>query len=196
MPCTKREYGQTTSRRQFLATASAGGRRILSLSLCGNRTEVPVIVSHWYRRVPIRGRPTSGLNFPRSISGKRRITWRSTRRGHLYVIHEGHVDKPDHPSIFVFDSEGKYVRSFGNQFQGGGHGIEVREENGQEFLYRVRLSTSEIVCEDGPQGGKSCGRSGLPWKLGCMPKAKATKPEKNMGVRSLHANELCLSTRR
>lgn len=57
------------------------------------------------------------------------------RAGHLYVIHEGHADKPDHPSIFVFDAEGKYVRSFGSQFQGGGHGIEVREEGGQEFLY-------------------------------------------------------------
>ncbi len=55
--------------------------------------------------------------------------------GNLYVIHEGHANKPDHPSIFVFDPDGKYVRSFGSRFQGGGHGIEVRQENGQEFLY-------------------------------------------------------------
>ena len=41
----------------------------------------------------------------------------------------------DHPSIFVFDEAGRYLRSFGKQFQGGGHGIEVREENGEEFLY-------------------------------------------------------------
>jgi len=70
-----------------------------------------------------------------------KFSWQTThnvaldKAGHLYVIHEGHADKKDHPSIFVFDPDGKYVRSFGQQFQGGGHGIEVREENGEEFLY-------------------------------------------------------------
>ncbi len=53
----------------------------------------------------------------------------------LYVIHEGKADLTDHPSIFVFDSTGKFIRAFGSQFQGGGHGIEVREEDGEEFLY-------------------------------------------------------------
>jgi hypothetical protein len=69
------------------------------------------------------------------------FSWQTThnvavdRDGFLYVIHEGHEDKPDHPSIFVFDPEGQYVRSFGQQFQGGGHGLEVREEGGEQFLY-------------------------------------------------------------
>ncbi len=53
----------------------------------------------------------------------------------LYVIHEGRENLKDHPSIFVFDPQGKYIRSFGNQFQGGGHGLEVRKEGNEEFLY-------------------------------------------------------------
>ncbi len=53
----------------------------------------------------------------------------------LYVVHEGKADLPDHPAIFVFDSSGKYVRSFGQQFQGGGHGLEVRREGNEEFLF-------------------------------------------------------------
>ena len=53
----------------------------------------------------------------------------------LYVIHEGHRHLKDHPSIFVFDADGKFVRAFGSQFQGGGHGIEVRKEDGEEYLY-------------------------------------------------------------
>ena len=53
----------------------------------------------------------------------------------LYVIHEGHADKTDHPSIFAFDKDGKFIRAFGNQYQGGGHGIEVRQEGSEEFLY-------------------------------------------------------------
>ncbi len=57
------------------------------------------------------------------------------REGLLYVIQEGREDQKDHPSIFVFDQAGKFVRAFGNQFQGGGHGIEIRQEGNQEFLY-------------------------------------------------------------
>ena len=70
-----------------------------------------------------------------------RFQWQTTHNvavdkdGCLYVIHEGRAQEKDHPSIFVFDPEGRYMRSFGNQFQGGGHGIEVHEENGQQFLY-------------------------------------------------------------
>lgn len=70
-----------------------------------------------------------------------KYTWQTThnvavdKNDNLYVIHEGHRNKKDHPSIFVFDPKGKFVRAFGQQFQGGGHGIEVREENGEEFLY-------------------------------------------------------------
>lgn len=69
------------------------------------------------------------------------FTWQTThnvavdKAGNLYVIHEGRAEQKDHPAIFVFDSKGKYIRSFGKQFQGGGHGLEVREEGGQEFLY-------------------------------------------------------------
>lgn len=70
-----------------------------------------------------------------------KYSWQTThnvavdKANNLYVIHEGRADLKDHPSIFVFDSEGKFIRAFGEQFQGGGHGIEVRAEGGEEFLY-------------------------------------------------------------
>lgn len=69
------------------------------------------------------------------------FTWQTTHNvavdaaGNLYVIHEGKKDLKDHPSIFVFDPQGQYITSFGKQFQGGGHGIEIRKEGGEEFLY-------------------------------------------------------------
>ncbi|MBL8813675.1 MAG: hypothetical protein JNM43_26145 [Planctomycetaceae bacterium] len=70
-----------------------------------------------------------------------KYTWQTTHNvaldsaQNLYVIHEGRRDQKDHPSIFVFDPSGKFIRAFGAQFQGGGHGIEVRKEGNQEFLY-------------------------------------------------------------
>jgi len=70
-----------------------------------------------------------------------KFSWQTTHNvaidaeGLLYIIHEGKANLTDHPSIFVFDQKGKYVRSFGNQFQGGGHGLEVRTEGKDQFLY-------------------------------------------------------------
>jgi hypothetical protein len=70
-----------------------------------------------------------------------RYNWQTTHNvavdgaGLLYVIHEGRENLKDHPSIFVFDDKGKFVRAFGSQFQGGGHGLEVRTEGNQQFLY-------------------------------------------------------------
>ena len=70
-----------------------------------------------------------------------RFTWQTTHNvavdsaGNLYVIHEGQKAKKDHPAIFVFDPTGKFIRSFGSEFQGGGHGIEIRREGNEDFLY-------------------------------------------------------------
>ena len=70
-----------------------------------------------------------------------KYTWQTThnvavdKAGNLYVIHEGHKDKKDHPAIFVFDADGKFIRAFGQEFQGGGHGLEVHPEGSEEFLY-------------------------------------------------------------
>lgn len=70
-----------------------------------------------------------------------KYSWQTThnvavdREGLLYVIHEGRENLKDHPSIFVFDAAGKFVRAFGQQFQGGGHGLEVRTEGDAQFLW-------------------------------------------------------------
>jgi hypothetical protein len=52
------------------------------------------------------------------------------KQGSIYISHRGTPG-----SIFVFDPEGKFVRSMVNQFTKLGHGIDLREEDGEEFLY-------------------------------------------------------------
>jgi hypothetical protein len=70
-----------------------------------------------------------------------KYTWQTThnvaldKAGNLYVIHEGNAQWKEHPAIFVFDTTGQFIKAFGSQFQGGGHGIEIRQENGEEFIY-------------------------------------------------------------
>lgn len=80
-------------------------------------------------------------------------TWQTTHNvavdssGLLYVIHEGQAKMVDHPSIFVFDPEGKFVRAFGEQFQGGGHGIEIRREGSEEFLYVAAYQQAKTIAK-------------------------------------------------
>ncbi len=122
------------SRRQFLTTAAAGTVAAMAapMVITASKTNSQIIIGEGEHRYEVLH------NFPQLPA---EYTWQTThnvavdRDGFLYVIHEGNRELADHPSIFVFDPEGAFVRAFGNQFQGGGHGIEVREEGSEQFLY-------------------------------------------------------------
>ncbi|WP_230255015.1 hypothetical protein [Rhodopirellula halodulae] len=65
----------------------------------------------------------------------------------VYVIHEGNAKLAEHPSIFVFDESGKFIRAFGQQFQGGGHGIEVHLEDGTPYLYVTGYQQTKTIAK-------------------------------------------------
>lgn len=122
------------SRRRFLCTVGATSVCIAGAPsvLTASRTNADIIVGtapYTYRVVH------QCVELPSQYS------WQTTHNvavdadNNLYVIHEGLKEKKDHPSIFVFDDKGKFIRAFGQQFQGGGHGIEVRKEGSEQFLY-------------------------------------------------------------
>lgn len=54
-------------------------------------------------------------------------------QGHVYITHQGVGKQMD--TVLVFDPKGAFVRSFGKEWHGGGHGIEIRKEGGEEFIY-------------------------------------------------------------
>ncbi len=122
-------------RRRFLAaSAAATSGLILGAPAvhAARKTEQPLVVGSGEYRYEVRHA------WPQLPD---KYTWQTTHNvavdqaGHLYVIHEGRAELKDHPSIFVFDAAGKFVRAFGEQYQGGGHGIEIRREGSEEFLY-------------------------------------------------------------
>lgn len=128
----KKRYSIT--RRQFVKSACAATAGTVSVSLAIHKCradDYPVIGTGNYTYQVMH-------DFPRLPAP---FTWQTThnvavdKAQNLYVIHEGDVRKKEHPAIFVFDSTGQYIRSFGSQFQGGGHGLEIREESGEEFIY-------------------------------------------------------------
>jgi len=48
-------------------------------------------------------------------------------------------------AVIVFDSEGNYIRSFGEQFVNGAHGFLLNEENSEEFLYATDYIRGLVV---------------------------------------------------
>ncbi|MFO0916061.1 MAG: peptidase [Pirellulales bacterium] len=121
-------------RRQFLSTSAAATAVCLAAPsiVTAQKTDQPLEVGQGEHRYRVHH------NWAQLPS---QFTWQTTHNvavdseGLVYVIHEGQAELKDHPSIFVFDRDGRYVRSFGKQFQGGGHGIEVRREGNTEYLY-------------------------------------------------------------
>jgi len=87
-----------------------------------------------------------------------KYNWQTTHNvavggdGLVYVIHEGRLDQPDHPAIFVFDPDGKFVRAFGQQFQGGGHGLEIHREGSDEFVYVTAYQQKRSFAKLTPDG--------------------------------------------
>ncbi len=70
----------------------------------------------------------------------RGVTWQTTHgvcvdaEGLVYIKQQG-LGSKQFDTVHVFDDKGKHVRSFGKEYHGGGHGIDIRKEGGQEYLY-------------------------------------------------------------
>lgn len=79
------------------------------------------------------------------------------KAGFVYIKHRAGGAKPKssqeaQDTIVVFDPQGKFVRSFGKEYHGGGHGIDIREENGQEFLYLCCMMPVNLVVKTDLKG--------------------------------------------
>lgn len=70
--------------------------------------------------------------------------------GLIYIKHRSHTPEPM-DAVAVFDADGKFVRSFGKEYHGGGHGIDVRKEGSEEFLYLCDVKNG-IVAKTTLQG--------------------------------------------
>ena len=56
-------------------------------------------------------------------------------QGHIYIHHTVNAASESLDTMVVFDEKGKFVRSWGKQFKGGAHGLMLRKEGNEEFLY-------------------------------------------------------------
>lgn len=84
----------------------------------------------------------------------RNLNWGDThgvttdRNGHIYIAHtvgEGSISRD---AICVYDQKGQFVKSFGSEFAGGAHGLDLRKEDGQEFLYICDVNRKVVAKAD------------------------------------------------
>ena len=92
------------------------------------------------------------------------LEWQTTHgiavdaEGLVYITHQG-VGKKVMDTVAVFDPKGKFVRSFGKEWHTGGHGIDIRKEGGEEFLYLCHMSVGGPVVKTTLKGE-------IVWKMG------------------------------
>ena len=68
--------------------------------------------------------------------------------GRIYLCHTVHSSSGSDHAVCVFDNEGTFIESWGGAFRGGAHGLDIREEDGQEFLYHCDTRRSLVVKTD------------------------------------------------
>jgi hypothetical protein len=76
------------------------------------------------------------------------------KAGNIYISHTvgGEAKKDD--AVYVFTKDGKFVRSMMPQMKGGGHGLDIREEDGTEYLYHCDVAHHRIIKTE--FDGKKC----------------------------------------
>ncbi len=118
------------NRREFIATAAVASTGPILLGMSRKAEEQnPVIGTgeHKYQCFHNWG------ELPKDFAWQTTHNVTLDSEGLVYITHQGAGKVED--TVLVFDPKGKFVRSFGQDWHGGGHGVEIRKEGNEEFIY-------------------------------------------------------------
>ena len=138
------------TRRSFLVSAAAAASAPVFLRAtdkAGSKAPILGQGEHQYEAIHDWG------ELPRTIKYGNTHGVCEDSQGNIYIHHTVHATSENPDTMVVFDHNGKFVRSWGRQFKGGAHGLTIRKEGSEEFLY---LSDYEhgIVTKRTLKGGK------------------------------------------
>lgn len=132
------------SRRDFLK--ASGAVIAAPFAVTGLAQDRPKIVgqhlSHYYEVHHDWLKPPSGLLWGDTHG----VTTDS--KGRIYVAHTVHANSSKPEAIVVFSPDGEFLTAWGAEFRGGAHGVEMRKERGQEFLYHCDINRRLLVKTD------------------------------------------------
>lgn len=69
-------------------------------------------------------------------------------QGRIYIHHTVNKSSESADSMVVFDAKGKFIKSWGKEFKGGAHGLHIRKEGNNEFLYLCDTARALVVKTD------------------------------------------------
>ena len=94
--------------------------------------------------------------------------------GRIYVAHTVHPSSKKSDAVLVFDQEGKFIKSWGAEFRGGAHGLDLRKEGSEEFLYHCDTNRRLIVKTN--LDGAVVWQKGVPMETGVYKDARGWCP--------------------
>ena len=122
----------SVTRRNFLATtrlAAAAPFVLGTTNKSGSKLPIVGDADHQYEAIHDWGQPPANIKYGNTHGVC------EDSQGHIYIHHTVHADSESADTIVVFDEAGKFVRSWGKQYKGGAHGLMLRKEGTEEFLY-------------------------------------------------------------
>lgn len=107
------------------------------------------------------------------LEAPKHLAWGDTHgicqdsHGRVYVAHTVHPSSVSRDAVCVYDAKGKFIESWGSVFAGGAHGLDVRKEGRDEFLYHCDTRRRLVVKTD--LNGKVLWEAGAPDSSGVYP---------------------------
>ena len=95
-------------------------------------------------------------------------------QGHIYIAHTVGSGSVSKDTICVYDQKGKFIKSFGSEFAGGAHGLDLRKEGSEEFLYICDVNRHVVAKSD--LNGRLVWEFGAPAESGKYPEGKGWNP--------------------
>ncbi len=65
--------------------------------------------------------------------------------GNIYISHTVGAEAKKDDAVYVFTKDGKFVRSMMPEMKGGGHGLDIRTEDGTEYLYHCDVAHRRVI---------------------------------------------------
>ena len=183
-----------TTRRQFIATVAAAP--VLSPTLLGMQNKAGT-------RAPVLG--TGDYTYEAHHDWGQlpaHIKWGNTHgtvedsQGNIYVHHTVHATSESPDSMVVFDRRGRFVRSWGKEFRGVAHGLHIRKEGRDEFLYLTVNATNARLNPQPEMHAvvvKTTTKGEVVWKIQGPPEYEGYKPAPDGTPRRYNPTNLAIA---
>ena len=127
------------SRRRFLGTGAIAPLILHADDKSGNKRPVLGAGDHVYEAYHDWG------ELPASIQYGNTHGVVEDSQGRIYVHHTVGAASESSDSMVVFDTHGRFIKSWGKEFKGGAHGLYIRREGSTEFLYLCDTKRGVVV---------------------------------------------------